>query len=405
MKPHKLLPAISLIFLISCEVNQKDIKPEDQFVKVYNNQDQNLSFFPVSVIQTTDNGYLILNGVKNDSSLSEYPYATLIKTDQIGTVEWTTETAWLAPAGLVSFGGNYSFVAMDNQFNANLINIDIGSGNVGSNKALNLKMPLNVYMNNKNQFVVVAYNFVSRSSSIALYDANGNQVNITELNVNEDMIGQIQGHLNKTDDEFPFFIGEWQNDIQSGYFVNCLANYTLRSVFFDNNLNPTGGDIYSFQDKNALSSLVHKENNIYTMTRYYGGNNYIIADVEVDPNTSQNFNEFTQNQIFELVPNAKVISRNIVKDNEDYILLASTTNSNSVVLYQYGMDVTDSTITDNVIGELHAEYIDFSDAIEVRDVIQNSKDNGIVVLAQLYFTGRYKRPVLIKIPIDKFKKQ
>jgi hypothetical protein len=204
--------------------------------------------------------------------------------------------------------------------------------------------------------------------------------------------------MNKTGSELPFFIGEWKNETQEGYFVNCLANYTLRTVFFDNNLNTTGGDIYSFQARDALSSLVNKENNTFAMTRYYGGNNYISTNIEVDPYSSQNFNEYSQNQIFELIPEAKIISRNIMKDDIEYILLASTTNSNSVVLYQYSISVGEG---DNEA--IHTEYIDFSDKIEVRDVIQNDEDGGIIVLAQQYFTGKYKRPVLIKIPLDKFK--
>ncbi len=397
MKPHFKLYLIFLL-LSACEINQKDIKPEDQFIKIYNNQNENLSYFPVSVIQTLDGGYLILNGVKNDSSLYEYPSATLIKTNPIGEIDWTTETAWLAPAGLIKMDAGYSFIAMDKQNNANRINIDISNGNIGGNMELGLTMPLVARTNDASQFIVLAYNYVNRTSVIALFNQNTTLVNSSELNINTDMVAQIQAHMNKTGSELPFFIGDWANENQSGYFINCLANYTLRTVFFDKNIAPTGGDIYSFQARDALSSLVHKENNTYAMTRFYGGNNYISTNIDVDPNTSQNFNDYSQNQLYELVPEAKVVSRTVTKDGENYIILASTTNSNSVVLYQYGMG-TDS-------GEeeaLHAEYIDFSDKIEVRDIVQDENDGGIVVLLQHYFTGKYKRPVLIKIPLDKFK--
>lgn len=397
MKPHFKLYFIFLL-LPACEINQKDIKPEDQFIKIYNNQNENLSYFPVSAIQTSDGGYLILNGVKNDSSLYEYPSATLIKTNPVGEIDWTTETAWLAPAGLIKMDAGYSFIAMDKQNNANRINIDISNGNIGGNTELGLTMPLVARTNDANQFIVLAYNYVNRTSVIAMFNQNTTLVNSSELNINTDMVAQIQAHMNKTGSELPFFIGDWANEKQSGYFVNCLANYTLRTIFFDKNIDPTGGDIYSFQARDALSSLVNKENNIYAMTRYYGGNNYISTNIDVDPNTSQNFNDYSQNQLYELVPEAKVVSRNITKEGENYIILASTTNSNSVVLYQYG--------TDTIDGEeeaIHAEYIDFSDKIEVRDIIQDENDGGIVVLLQHYFTGKYKRPVLIKISLDKFK--
>lgn len=397
MKPRNLV-FLLVILTISCEINQKDIKPEDQFIKIYNDQNESLSYFPISVIQTEDGGYLLLNGVKNDSSLYEYPSATIIKTSPTGVTEWTTETAWLAPAGLIKTGSTYSFIAMDLQNNINKINVDISNGNIIDNNELNLTMPLAAKTNDANQFIILSYNYVNRTSVIALFDKDANLINLSELNVNTDMVAQINAHMNKTGSELPFFIGEWKNEVQKGYFVNCLANYTLRTVFFDKNLNTTGGDIYSFQARDALSSLVNKENNIFAMTRYYGGNNYISTNIEVDPYSSQNFNEYSQNQIFELIPEAKVISRNITKDNIEYILLASTTNSNSVVLYQYAISVGEGY--DEAI---HTEYIDFSDKIEVRDIIQNDDDGGIIVLAQHYFTGKYKRPVLIKIPLNKFK--
>ncbi len=399
MKPQTTI-ALIIIFLTGCEINQKDIKPEDQFVKIYNNQNESLSFFPISVIQTSDGGYLTLNAVKNDSSLYEYPSTTLIKTNSKGEISWTTETTWLAPSGLIEMGGNYSFVAMDLQNNANQVNIDIANGNIGRNTALGLTMPLATRANGTNQFIVLAYNYVNRTSVVALFDQNAQLVNSSELNVNTDMVAQIQAHMNKTGSELPFYIGEWENETNGGYFVNCLANYTLRTVFFDKNMNTSGGDIYSFQARDALSSLINKENNIFLMTRYYGGNNYISTNIEVDPYSSQNFNDYSQNQLFELIPEAKVVSKNIIKDSEESILLASTTNSNSVVLYQYGMLVGEGD--DKV---LHTEYIDFSEKIEVRDIIQDENNGGIVVLAQHYFTGKYKRPVLIKVPLDKFKNQ
>ena len=385
-------------FLISCEVNQKDVKPEDQIVKIYNNQNKSLSFYPVSLVQTGDGGFLVLNAVKTDSALSEYPTATLFKTNSIGEIEWTTETAWQAPAGIVKSGGNFSFVAKDGENTTYLINFDVGSGQVGGNTQLGIRqMPLKVYSNGSDRFVVLAYKYDDWTSYIGFYNSEGSLINSTELNVNADEVAQIQGHLNKTMDELPFFIGEWDNGTQAGYYVNCLSNYSLRAVFFDLNLSPTGGDIYSFQARDALTSLVNKEGNTFAITRYYGGNNYISTNIEVDPNSSQNFNEFVQNQLYELVPEAKVVSRNITNGAMDYILLASTTNSNSVALYQYSIEAGEGDDE-----ALHTEYVNFSNKIEVRDVIQDEKDEGIVILGQLYFTGKYKRPVLIKIPIEKF---
>jgi hypothetical protein len=68
------------------------------------------------------------------------------------------------------------------------------------------------------------------------------------------------------------------------------------------------------------------------------------------------------------------------------MLFAGTTNSNSVAIYQY-----DTTNAEPV----YTHYTDFADKIEISDMLQDTYDEGIVLLVKLYFTGRYLRPAYV----------
>jgi hypothetical protein len=383
-----------LISFSACEIKQNDLKPEDEFVKIYNDLDEDLTWYPVGIKQTSDKGFLILNAVKSDTSQQEFPSATIIKVNAVGEVENTVLTDWLAPSGIILTNNKYSFVAMDALTKASLISISENGETEGSSD-LGINYPLSVNDDNQGGFVVLGYDNISNSSIVAQYNSSVTLINSIDFKVIDNTTtGTVLSHLNRTGSELPFFIGKWNNGNQNGFFVNCLANYTLRTVFLNNSVTALGGDIFSFQDRDALSSLINIDGNSYAFTRYYGGNNYISVNVEVDPASSQNFNDLTQNKLAELVPEAKVVAKKVVFNSNDYILFASSTNSNSIVIYQYPTDGTEEV--------LHTEYFDFENKIEVVDLIQDENDGGIVVLGRIFLTGRFLRPIVIKFKKDEF---
>lgn len=389
MKPHIFSLILLAGTLSSCELNQKDISPTDNFVKIYNHPDENLAFYAESVLQLAD-GYLILSGIKNyNDNLNEYPTTSLIRTNSLGEVSWSNESEWRAPvSNLLTFNGATGFVAMNASEDAYFVEVNTENGSLSS-RALNLKMPLAAFVNSDGNLAILSYDYVSWSSVISLFSPSFTLLNSVNLFVGDDLVVPVQKHLNKADTQFPFFFGDWQNESLSGFFVNCLSNYTLGVRFFTSDGNSTGGWIYSHQIENAVSSLLHKEGNLYGMTRYFNRKNYLNSTVEVDVTSLQNFNDSTQNPIPEIVPDAKVEAIRATFDNTDYLLFASTTNSNSIVIFKYSLD------NDELLKEVE---VSFAYNIEVRAIIQDPSDEGIILLAHHFVTGRYLRPVLIKIP-------
>jgi hypothetical protein len=394
MKKSILLFISIGILASSCEINQKEVNPTDNFVKIFNHPNESFSYYVESVYQLND-GYLLLSGLKNaEESLNEFPTTSLIRTNEIGDLMWSVELDWRAPVGnLINIDGRIGFVAMNAGDNAYFIEINTETGDVSASIALNINMPLAAEVVANGNLVVLSYDYVSWSSVVTVYSSELTRLNSEKLPVGEDLVIPIQRHLNKSSTIYPFFIGNWQNESLSGFFVNCLYNYTLGVRFFGSDGSSTGGWIYSHQIENAVSSLIHKEDDSYAITRYFNRKNFLNPTIEVDVTSLQNFNDSTQNPLPELVTDAKVSSMKALFGEAEYMLFASTSNSNSLVIYKYALD-NDELLKTVEVG--------FADKIEVTQIIQDPEDRGIIILAQLHVIGRYQRPVLIKIPAKDF---
>jgi len=381
------------IFFNGCEINQKEVLPEDGFTKIYNHPEEILSFFPESVIEMSGGGFLFIAAVKDETSDIEYPYTYLVRTSSEGVVEWTMTYDWLAPCSkLIQQGGSIGFVAMNQQFEAYVVKVNPADGTVTGQHALEMTMPLYSYTDTQGNLVVLGYDFVTRSSWISKFNSSFALQRSNKLSINTDLEYLVQRHLNKTGQDFPFYIGEYSNNSGTGYFVNCFYNYTLRSVFLDVSSLSATGDIYSFQIEEGISSLVQKSGSIFGLTSYYEGNNYILPEADINVLASQNIKDLPGYPLYELTFKAGVKAGVLSTDAADYELFVSQTNTSSVVIYQYAME------SDSLINTL---YRDFDQRVEVSEFIQTA-DNGIAILAGIHILGKYQRPVLIKIPEDPF---
>lgn len=380
--------SILLLLLSGCEINQNEIMPEDGFLKIYNHPDEQLALYPESVVQLSDGSYIFISAVKDENAEIEYPYASLVRTSSSGELVWTMDYAWLAPTSkLILENGSVSFVAMNQQFNAYVISIDPGTGTETAQHALDMTMPLSSYSDAQGNLVVLGYDFVTRSSWISKFNSSFQLQRSNKLPVNTDLEYLVQRHLNKTGQDYPFFIGAYSNSSGTGYAINCFYNYTLRTVFLDVSSLEATGDIYSFQTEEGISSIIQKSGSLFGLTSYYEGNNYIMAGAEVDVLSSGNIKDLPAEPLYELTYRAPVMAGSLITDEDQFALYISQTNDNSLILYQYALE------TDSLINTYTRE---FDEGVEVRDFIQTA-DQGIAILADIYTLGKYKRPLLLKL--------
>jgi hypothetical protein len=396
MEKLKILGAIlALMFLLprGCEINQDEISPEDGFLKIYNHPDEQLALYPESLGEMPDGGYIFISAVKDENAEIEYPYASMVRTSSSGELIWTTDYAWLSPSSkLIMQNGSIGFVAMNQQFDAYMVTIDPNSGAETGQHNLEMTMPLYSYLDAGGNLVVLGYDFVTRSSWISKYNSNFQLERSNKLPINDDLEYLVQRHLNKTGQDWPFFIGEYSNSSGTGYFVNCFYNYTLRTVFLDISSLSATGDIYSFQTQEGISSIMQKSGNIFGITSYYEGNNYIMSAADIDVLSSGNIKDLPADPLYELTYRAAVMAGPLSTDEDPYSLFISQTNDNSIVIYQYALE-SDSLINTHIKT--------FDEGVEVRDFIQTS-DQGIAVLAGIYTLGKYMRPLVLKLPPDLF---
>lgn len=387
------LSSILLLLMSACEINQKDIMPEDGFVKIYNHPDEELALFPESVVEMPDGGYIVISAVKDENAEIEYPYTSMFRTSSSGVLSWTMDYPWLAPSSkLILQNGSVSFVAMNQQFEAYVVTVDAESGLETGQQALDITMPLYSYTDEQGNLLVLGYDFVTSSSWIAKYNSSFQLQQTNKLHVNTDLEYLVQRHLNKMGQDYPFFIGSYSNSSASGYFVNCFYNYTLRTVFIDGTSLSALGNLYSFQTEEGISSLIQKSGTLFGLTSYYEGNNYIMAGTDIDVLSSSNVKDMPAEPLYELTYRAAAMALQLNTDAEDYTMFASQTNDNSLVVYQYALE-SDSLV--------NTHTRDFDEGIEVRDIIQTG-DQGIAILAGIYTLGKYKRPLLIKMPPKQF---
>jgi len=393
-----LIPGILSILSISCGINQKEVKPEDGFTKIYNHPEETLSFYPESVAELSGGGYMFVSAVKDETSEIEYPYTQVVRTDKKGVVTWTQTYDWLAPASnMITLGNSVGFVAMDAQLNAFAVLLDPANGDVATLHDLDITAPLYVYNDSQGQLVVLGFDFISRSSWIARYSFSG-QFNLERSNklpANEDLQIPIQRHLNKTGQQFPFFIGEYDNDDGIGYQISCFSNYTLLTAFVDRSSLNLTGDVFSYQKVEAISSCIHKAGNGFGLTGYYEGNNYIVPMGQLDVNATQDVRDLDRIQLYELTYQAPVAATTLESDGEAYTLFTTQTNDNAIVTYQYPLD-SDSL--------LRSHSRDFDQRVEVAEIIPTG-DGGTITLASIYILGKYRRPMLIKEPAIRYEEE
>jgi hypothetical protein len=281
---------------------------------------------------------------------------------------------------------------MNQQFNAYVILVDPSSGDISGTHPLEMTMPLATMQDQRGNLIVLGYDFLTRSSWISRFSPDFVLQRSVQLSVNTDLEYLIQRHLNKTGQDFPFFIKEYQTPGGSGYCVNCFYNYTLRGVFMDESSLGTTGDIYSFQLEEGVSSLIHKTDSQFGVTSYYEGNNYLLPDVNIDISVSQNIKDLPGTPVYELTFKAAVRSGIISGEGSGYALFVSQTNNSSVVLYQVEV-ASDSLVM--------THYHSFDEHVEVADFVQ-TEDGGVAILAGIHILGKYRRPLLIKMRDDQF---
>jgi hypothetical protein len=397
MKNLVIVTQVFILFMFfSCDIKKSNVSPNATFVKVYESGNIDESYFPLSIIENGNSGYLILSAL-DDSVYTNFPRVHITSLTPEGNVSASLALPiqYTNPVpGWLSINNKNYFVCMDDvTLTAKLLEVSVSGKVISfSEKQLDVTryMPVYSWSDGKNM-ILLSYNRLSKSSEIDLYDNNLNSVWSKSVSAVDDFENDVRLHLQKKGKEFPFFAGAiGTSSGTNDFFVNCLANYTMTLVFLSGSSGEVTGRLYAFQTGGAISSALYVNDTSYALSRYYTGDNFVNPIAKINKNIIQNTQDFQDIPLSQLKSDAKTSVIKYHHNDTDYILFASSTKNNQIVLLFF----------DPITGkQVYTHYLGYGNPIEVVQVIQ-TKDNGLAVLGKTWINERYQRIILYKLSQD-----
>ena len=378
--------ALTTFLVISCDIQDNTVEPQDVFTRVYNTDNYGDAFYPISVAQTADSGYLILGGreVTDTQFLSAY----LIKVDSEGEFEWerTPSENYVNPLkGLMKSGSSYQFFCMDKlNLGTYLVQVDDQGGSFNEVGYLGgLQYPLAASGISSGGFVVQGYNREDQKTVLARLNQNAVAIWQEEYDTFEDVEENIIKHMIGTSRPLPFMTGT----VGNSFFFNGFYNYSFSMGF----VNATDGNLTGVINgpgvDDAISGAVQITGNEFAMARYSFLENKIIPSYNVNVNSIAATGDLEGLQFDELTQQANFSIKKVNAGGIATVIFGTETKTGQILLLAYNQ--TDQSL-------LGSRYLGFGQPYQMAD-FATTRDGGLIVLASTHITGRFPRLALFKL--------
>ena len=383
MKKFIYLNTLLLAFAMSCDISKNDVLPANSFTKIYDDNRFEQEYYPLDIIQTADEGFLILAELKNDQSLFTSVY--VLKTDALGAIISTNEMSspFVMPVnGWQKIGANYYFVCMDEtNLTAQLIPVTEAGGLEAAVPLNGITYPL-VVTSDGSELTILSYDNANSESVLSTATTTGqtNQQKGYTIGAGVDVEKPIIDHLTRNGDILPFQVGKTKDGL---YYFNGFYNYTFSLVFTNFGDSPTGvcqGQL-SLGGISAVSSL---GNDMFGVARFNFGDNYLAPTASISTNSITSSTDLEGNTFPEIENKSAV--RLVEIEAVGKWLYATSTQNNQVVLY--GFDQTSGAV-------LGTSYLGNGNPYTLAAVTP-TLDGGIAILARTSLEGRFPRIALFK---------
>jgi len=381
-----------LILLASCSIKDSDVEPDFDFTKTYYYAEINEEFHPQSIVQTSDEGFLIQASIlmygtesfDTDNTFKYRPY--LLKVDKYGEFEWENKfgTYYNSVPGLLETIGGYAFTCMDEQQKTVFIRTDEAGNNeqFGSPED---RFPLAVHQRADGNILLQNFDQIKRHSILKLYDQNLNPIWTGDNAPRAEIIGNVEHHIinhyNHVGDELPFFVGETGNSI----YMNCFRNYTFSLVFFNADRSQTGR-VSGFTTLGAVNSFTPLPSAEALFSYYYSDNTYLAGPTAINEGSATEITDYDKTELHELHPRSIIKTLEFVKGENTYHLLAGTTKSNKIIIYFFDEA---GTLT-------YTHYITDTNPLQIAD-LKRTADDGLILLVKTFLSGKYPRIMIKKV--------
>lgn len=375
-------------FSVSCVEETTPDLEEQTFTRLFDDNRFNESVTPVDVTQTPDGGYLIL--ARRRLPESHFTGIYLMKVNARGEFETgeEVEDQFVNPVGdLMAVNGYYYFFCMEElTVQAHLVRVSASLDEISIDPLQSGHSYPAAASLEGSEFLLLSYDHVEKLSVLSRVQADGTTTATRgfDIGVGEDVEEPIINHFIGGGKAFPFLTGR----IPGGaYFFNGFYNYTFSLVFTDLSQDEPLGVVQGQQDDGGFSAVAPIASTKFAAARFNFGDNYLLPNVLLPPNSVTSSVDYPGNTLPELVPNATVKILRTVVDGTSTLIFASDTKSRQIALLFY----------DEASGALlGSHYLGFSNPFEVGAVIATG-DEGLLVCGTAYLAGRFPRICLFKL--------
>ncbi len=387
---HLIFVLISIALFASCE--KSNIGEANIFTKIYSDPNSDISYYPLDIKQTNDEGYYALGAISIDTTrtwLNTY----IAKIDKEGEMQWSSkiEPPYVNPvSNIIEIAGENYIFCMDNlSLQTHVLKIDdAGATATHATTIAEVEYPLAVSKTAEGGALLLGYDRIKRSSVLAKIDASFQIVWKTQFMIKEDAEPLLVAHLLKTGKTLPFFTGSIGEGGETHYFANGLYNYTLSLLFVKASGGERTGVGQGYRFDGGASSLLSLQGNTFAMSRFSFNRHFLLPTIDIDINSISSINDYGGGHLAEIAADAQTITKKMKIKDKDAIVFASNSNNNQVVIYAYDLASGELILRKN---------LGFENPVTVGGMIQTS-DEGIAILVQTMVSGRFKRLAIYKIP-------
>lgn len=381
-----LLGLVIIMIVAACDIgDNKDVNPADSFLRIYDSHQFDHAISPVDVIQTSENGYLLLGNYRRDDT--DFLGTYIASTDDEGHFIRNTylRDNNVHPVGeFLTLGGNHYFVSMDAiNLQAYLNQVD-DSARVVSTVGIGVTYPMFAQNDGEDQFVLLSYNSVDRTTELSVVNMDGSiaQQNAFGIGAGQEVEEPIIDHFTRTGRELPFFAGRTSGGT---YYANGFYNYTLSLLFTDLNSNSPSGVIQGQQDEGGISGLLPLNGDVFALSRFNYGDQFASGQTTLNTSGTTSASDIDSNAMLEWEVDQKVKMTAVTLNESDYVIIATTTRNQQIVLHFY----------DNTGAYVGVDYLGYSSPYQL-GAIQVTADNGLAILGSIQVAGKFQRICFFK---------
>jgi hypothetical protein len=388
-----ILLSVVLLVLAGCSNESDPASDKSSFTRIYDNNQFNVSFYPIDIKQTPDGGYMILGGrrIPNSNFFGVY----IMKVDEFGGFisELEVDDNLVNPIGpLLESGGNYFFFCMTSVgLQTQLVQLNV-DGTLSDPINIGGSYPAAAAADGSN-FLLLSYDNFNKLSVVSVITPSGSITRSMGFSIGAgDAVEEpIINHFLHTGKQLPFLVGKTSS---GQYYFNGFYNYTLSLAFTNLNDDEPQGIVQGQQDDGGISQVIQLGGSKFALSRFNFGDNYFVPGATLNTSGISSSTDLGGNSLPELAANAPVRIIRITSGTKNIALYGSNTRSDQIALFGY----------DESSGEfMGSRYLGFSNPFEIASIV-STIDGGLAVCGTTYVAGRFPRICIFKLSKDEVTK-